>query len=528
MMYRKFLFLALVTFFLAGIASAADPNLVGWYKFDEGTGTAVADSSNYGNDATVSSSIGWDTGGYSGACLNFDGTFTVSVPAAVFADVNEQVTISIWVNGDLAHEETGQVAFHGSAPLRGRALHAEIPGGGEDIYFAGGDTTSGLNDNYDQSAWYGPPVEAYKGTWNNFTFVKNNIADVNEPTWMIYWNGLRKATTDDLTAQMSGIDTFVIGSRIDNTWQYYGKLDEFKIFDKALSRQEIADMLGVDLTVATNPRPMDDQVRISANVILRWDAGLQAASHDVYLGTDFNDVNDANNASAEFMGNFADAEYDDPCALDPNTLYYWRVDEINDVNLWPGDVWSFKVIPPVPPMPDPILWLKMDGPDSENARLVKDSSGNGMDGTMGSSDIWIDIPGIGGGIDFDGGSYGASGIVFDVNDINDIFAPSLDQTVTVSFWCTWDAWVDGANYPYDGRIAIPYHNTDRRVLSSECPTKNHILNHCGNASTAKSWKWGAFDETSANFFFREGGTWGDYKRFTVTCDRTNRSTKYVC
>jgi hypothetical protein len=94
-MYKKILFLALVTFFLAGIASAADPNLVGWYKFDEGTGTAVADSSNYGNDANVNSSIGWDTGGYDGACLNFDGTFTVSVPAAVFADVKEQVTISV-------------------------------------------------------------------------------------------------------------------------------------------------------------------------------------------------------------------------------------------------------------------------------------------------------------------------------------------------------------------------------------------------------------------------------------------------
>ncbi|MCK4886739.1 MAG: LamG domain-containing protein, partial [Planctomycetes bacterium] len=515
MMYKKILFLALVTFFLAGIASAADPNLVGWYKFDEGTGTVVADSSDYGNDATLSSDTGWDTGGYDAGCLNFDATFTVSVPAAVFADVKEQVTISLWVNGDTDWTGTsGQVAFHGAGPLRGRALHAEIPGGASSIWFAAGDTTSGLNDGYDQSAWWSPPVEAYKGTWNNFTFVKNNIADVNEPTWMIYWNGLMKATEDDLTAAMDGIDTFVIGSRIDGDWDYYGKLDEFKIFDKALSRQEIADMLGVDLDKATNPRPIDGQEQIPADALLNWDAGLQAASHDVYLGTDETAVTNATNASAEFMDNVADNQYD-PCGLDPNALYYWRVDEINDVDLWTGDVWSFKVIPPVPPMPEPILWLKMDGVDPESARLVTDSSGNGMDGTMGSSDTWIEIPGLGGAIDFDGGSWGASGIVFDVNDINDILAPSLDQTVTVSFWCTWDAYVDGANYPYDGRMADRTVNQGR-LLSSECPTLNHLLNHCG---LTNSWKWQAFNPTNPSFF-GDGGTWGDYKRFTFTGDLT--------
>ncbi|MCK4886463.1 MAG: hypothetical protein KAS96_03685, partial [Planctomycetes bacterium] len=509
MMYKKILFLALVTFFLAGIASAADPNLVGWYKFDEGTGTLAADSSDYGNNATVNSSIGWDTGGYSGGCLNFDGTFTVDVPAAGFADVNEQVTISIWVNGDIAHEELGQVPFHGSAPLRGRALHAEIPGGGWSIYFAGGATTPDLNGDYDQSSWDTPPVEAYKGSWNNFTFVKNNIADVNEPTWMIYWNGLRKATRNDLTAQMDGIDTFVIGSRIDLGWQYYGKLDEFKIFDKALSRQEIADMLGVDLTKATSPSPLDTEEGVSANVILSWDAGLQAASHDVYLGTDETAVTIATNASAEFMGNFADAEYDDPCALDPNTLYYWRVDEINDVDLWTGNVWSFKVIPPLPPIPDPVLWLKMDEPNSENARLVEDHSGFGNDGTMGSADVWTEIPGLSGAVEFDGGSWGASGIVFD-GDGNSLVADmGLTDKVSISLVISGHTFGD-KGYAFSGLDSASAH-----VMSMEAPTGDtrHFLTKMGGVASAV-WIWEAFNPASSNYIFAEA----DARRITVTVD----------
>jgi len=511
MMYKKILFLALVTFLLAGIASAADPNLVGWYKFDEGTGTLAADSSDYGNDATVNSSIGWDTGGYDAGCLNFDGTFTVSVPAAVFADVNEQVTISIWVNGNVNYTQEGQVVFHGAGPLRGRALHAEIPGGDASIYFAGGDTTPGLNDSYDQDAWWGPPVIAYKGSWNNFTFVKNNIADVNEPTWMIYWNGLRKATRDDLTAQMDGIDTFVIGSRIDLGWQYYGKLDEFKIFDKALSRQEIADMLGVDLTKATSPSPLDTEEGVSANVILSWDAGLQAASHDVYLGTDETAVTIATNASAEFKGNFADAEYDDPCALDPNTLYYWRVDEINDVDLWTGDVWSFKVIPPLPPIPDPVLWLKMDAPDPENARLVKDYSGFGNDGTMGSLDVWTEIPGLGGAIDFFGGNYGETQIAFGLeNDGNELIADmALTDKVSISLVLSGHTFGD-KGYTFTGLDSGGFH-----VMSMETPTGDtkHFLTKMGGVVGA-AWMWEAFNPAHNNYIFAEA----DARRITVTVD----------
>jgi len=164
-------------------------------------------------------------------------------------------------------------------------------------------------------------------------------------------------------------------------------------------------------------------------------------------------------------------------------------------------------------------WWKMDGPiPGENVRLVKDYSGYGNDGTMGSSDAWI----AGGGIDFDGGSWGASGITFpgsggDVDGLIDDM--DLSSQVTISYIVTWDSrpgsgdpFVGTTNYPYDGRDSA-----NLRILSSEAPTSSmHIRDHKGGADM---WCWGAFDDTSANFIFAQNGvgkTWGDFIRVTTT------------
>ena len=60
------------------------------------------------------------------------------------------------------------------------------------------------------------------------------------------------------------------------------------------------------------------------------------------FGTDFNDVNNANTTEPPgiYRGT-VDVNYYDPCGLQRDTRYYWRVDEVNDVNICKGDVWNF-------------------------------------------------------------------------------------------------------------------------------------------------------------------------------------------
>lgn len=95
-----------------------------------------------------------------------------------------------------------------------------------------------------------------------------------------------------------------------------------------------------DPNKATEPDPCHHANSVSINTYLTWTPDDLASSHDVYLGTDFNDVNDANTSSGVFQGNVLIALFD-PAALDQNTTYHWRIDERNFSGSAKGDVWDF-------------------------------------------------------------------------------------------------------------------------------------------------------------------------------------------
>jgi len=58
---------------LTSVAKAADPDLVGHWMFDEGSGTAAYDSSGNGNDGTLIGGAQWVAGQLGGA-LEFNGS----------------------------------------------------------------------------------------------------------------------------------------------------------------------------------------------------------------------------------------------------------------------------------------------------------------------------------------------------------------------------------------------------------------------------------------------------------------------
>jgi hypothetical protein len=95
----------------------------------------------------------------------------------------------------------------------------------------------------------------------------------------------------------------------------------------------------------SNPDPADGAMDVSQTPILSWTPAAPAASHEIYLGTDEETVENATTASAEYKGSQAlgNDSYE-PGELAWETTYYWRVDEVNDTNPdspWKGPVWSF-------------------------------------------------------------------------------------------------------------------------------------------------------------------------------------------
>jgi hypothetical protein len=95
----------------------------------------------------------------------------------------------------------------------------------------------------------------------------------------------------------------------------------------------------------SGPNPANGAEGVKPSVILRWDAGAVAASHEVYFGMDADSVKNATKASPEYKGPKALGEESyDPGVLTLNTTYYWRIDEVNGTNPespWAGNVWSF-------------------------------------------------------------------------------------------------------------------------------------------------------------------------------------------
>jgi hypothetical protein len=101
---------------------------------------------------------------------------------------------------------------------------------------------------------------------------------------------------------------------------------------------------------ATNPYPADGEVDVPfLNLTLRWTAGTDSTSHDVYFSSNYANVDDANTStSSVYRGNKAVTYYLVPesttTGLTAGQTYYWRIDERSAGNyLLKGKIWGFTV-----------------------------------------------------------------------------------------------------------------------------------------------------------------------------------------
>jgi len=104
-----------------------------------------------------------------------------------------------------------------------------------------------------------------------------------------------------------------------------------------------------DPAIATNRTPAGDDV--CRDPVLGWTPGKYADKHDVYFGTNFDDVKDATTTvdpNNVYKGRQDANSYTPPQRLDFGTTYYWRVDEVSappDNAIFKGEVWSFTTEP---------------------------------------------------------------------------------------------------------------------------------------------------------------------------------------
>jgi hypothetical protein len=351
-------------------SSIVDDNMILWYEFNETDGNSVADSSGYQFDSFVEgyTETTWDqTDSHDGGSISFDGEQGIEVPpeiAAMFA--THEVSVSVWVKGARKYGETNWVFGAGGGmsnwPVEWNLAGAIPTSNGRDVLFLAGEHPTPDDDaaEFEEAdskdvLWWtaeeGASPEGWEPDWHHFVFVKNQ----NDDTMSIYFDGLLAEQRTDANADTLGtlrtrFSEFRIGSHRDNDNDYVGKMDDFRVYNKALSSEEVEALFrGGDLARAWGPDPFSGASDVPRDVVLGWRAGDFATHHDVYLGTDWDDVNDATTADGESKGRklLGDESYDPPVDLEMGKTYYWRIDEVNEANepddLWKGNVWTFAV-----------------------------------------------------------------------------------------------------------------------------------------------------------------------------------------
>ena len=120
----------------------------------------------------------------------------------------------------------------------------------------------------------------------------------------------------------------------------YVKLTAKSNFKSMLDQYSLSEVRFFYVPVqARDPKPASTATDVPLDVTLTWTPGRQAAGHNLYLSASEQEVIDG----TALLDAVTNTEYG-PLSLDYATTYYWRVDEVNDIEdpaVVEGDIWSF-------------------------------------------------------------------------------------------------------------------------------------------------------------------------------------------
>ncbi|HUT44724.1 MAG TPA: LamG-like jellyroll fold domain-containing protein [Sedimentisphaerales bacterium] len=341
------------------LTNSANAELVGWWRFNEGSGSTCNDSSGNGHDGTVLGTPEWASGpeGF-GPALVFNPEICQGVDCGIFDPTNGtgQFTLALWAfwdgTGTYQHFLTKSNGWGADTMM----FQVELWGAHETSTY-----TDRVGISY-ASAGSVPFSIMPKNEWVHLalTFDGSNA--------ILYLNGIDEEGPKPLSIGPNvNAPVFIGVSHAAEGRVFHGSLDEVRIYSHALSESEVlAAMQGSEgYPYALGPNPADGTLLTDTWATLGWSPGDFAVSHDVYIGDNFDDVNEATRDSDLFRIN-QDLDstfyvagllgYPYPDGLVPGTTYYWRIDEVNEAepnSPWKGDVWSFMVPPKTAYYPDP-------------------------------------------------------------------------------------------------------------------------------------------------------------------------------
>jgi len=355
-------FILVLSLVLTSTANAADPNLVGWWRFNEGAGTATIDSSGNERHGVLVNDPLW-VPGVQGTALQFSDGSHVAVPGYEGILGTHARTSTAWIN---VNKTSASIITWGPS------------GSGTKWVMRTHNDPATLRLECGRGNTYGT-TDLMDGEWHHVAVVLIDDGSPDVSELKLYVDGkldpiMPGGTPNQMNTSSGG--EFRIAYDLNNTGRTYdGMIDDVRIYDRALSADDIQALMddpGGTVTQALAPDPADGALLEDTWANLKWSPGDLALSHDVYFGDNFDDVNDGtentfqgNQATTSLIIGFPGMPY--PDGLVPGTTYYWRIDEVNETepnSPWKSSIWSFQIQPKIAWNPVPTNGAKFVDPNA--------------------------------------------------------------------------------------------------------------------------------------------------------------------
>ncbi len=205
----------------------------------DGTDTTVADSSGNGLDGElVQGEPEWVEGKF-GTAMNFDGADMVNVPDNDLLDLTS-FTIAAWINSPATSGRWHVIAAKEARNPNGRnyGIFGHVNNGSIHYSFTSGGWKS-----------FDAPTNVTDGTWHHVA------ATYEQPNFKLYIDGVLDAEeAPNAVPESNGSPLYIGGCDIGNYWMK-GAIDEVVLFDRALSPDELAELIENGMASVTPVEP---------------------------------------------------------------------------------------------------------------------------------------------------------------------------------------------------------------------------------------------------------------------------------
>ena len=212
--------------------------LIGWWKFDDGSGTTAADSSGNGNTMTLFNGVSWVAGENGGYAISGNGTNQYGTVPAINLSGTSTVTVAFWANRTYSTTVESVMLEDSTNYNNSTTGFGFFP---DDTQCKGIQAAVHGNVGYSVNCYSQPS----SGVWHHLAIIYDKTQAGSNQT-ALYIDGVLQTPTSNLvTAQNTnsfGNNPIYLFSRDGSQYFNAGEVDDLRIYDQALTAAQIEQL----------------------------------------------------------------------------------------------------------------------------------------------------------------------------------------------------------------------------------------------------------------------------------------------